>query len=1064
MKKHIKLCMIALVLAICIFMIALISCNKNGGDENTDHTEHTYGEWVTKTQSECETAGKQIRRCTECDATEEQEIPALGHSFGEYVSDNNASCKDGTKTAVCVRNCGKKNTVIDEGSGSGEHITVYYKTVEASCTEPSMVINKCKNCDYFTSSSIAPAIGHLVSNYVVKSKTPISGSNCGYSVELIGSCTNCAQSVVTETKTEVNHKYCANIKVYATCVSNGTMEYKCSVCNDSFTEIYSDSYAHSWEIKGSPVNGVQQYKCSRTSCSAVKSVIVSENPTHTVSKTQLSGAGVSLSNISLELDSKTLGALSDGDITLTAMTLGESDRENLLSGLSDDKKALIGDSAVYDFEMKQDNALVNTFAGKITITVPYTLKNGEDPECLVVWYISADGSIESIPAIYSLGNVIFEVEHFSVYTVTSVTPVMSCETNGHDYETGVSTVAPTCTSVGYTVKACTRCGKSIIGDIVPETGHRYSTAPIKVEPTCNSKGMYTYTCSVSGCDHKQEILIQESHDWSYKSYFANTCQRDGYTEYECTLCLATKKDIIPLDPMSHDLANGYKFADGGTVCTDGVITYVYCKNDGCDYYQENETWYAHIEDRENLPQITPTKIDLRDYFSDLYFIGDDGGYITVTPYYCICQKIHQSVEINFGSAFDTMEIYTADRFSSHYDSERLFNSRCFEPNENKCKYIKVVTRSENDGCLKSYFLDILIDYKPSTGNAVSTITLLMDSEISHNTEISAYPAFNGADCDDGVILEWKCIDCNKITGRQTQTVSRGEHYYIYNQLPYDMSQYAGNGHKPKIALGRCVCGSSKYTVVYDNGTMPNKRCSFSKSTQSISSNITETTYTCSCGFKYMERKTVERNVTNCIIKRETQKIFYDYNAQTGEFEKSISITGNIETKLHNNEMRDVEVQKYGTCYFEYTAKLFCKYCNKLCNDYYSYSGSRYVHNISKTQSTDDMGNTVVTEICAECGYSATYVTNSDGERVTSNVLVFDPKAQLSIETFKNYKDENGTNVEIYSKQTVHDIEGNVISWEQIATLYAYGTDRGDIKNVITIRSDGSVEVTETILG
>ena len=42
---------------------------------------------------------------------------ALGHSFTNYVSDGNATTEaDGTKTALCDRNCGAKDTVTDVGS------------------------------------------------------------------------------------------------------------------------------------------------------------------------------------------------------------------------------------------------------------------------------------------------------------------------------------------------------------------------------------------------------------------------------------------------------------------------------------------------------------------------------------------------------------------------------------------------------------------------------------------------------------------------------------------------------------------------------------------------------------------------------------------------------------------------------------------------------------------------------------------------------------------------------------------------------------------------------------
>ena len=46
--------------------------------------------------------------------------PLADCSFGEYKSDNNATClSDGTKTAYCVYGCGKKITVTDKGTALG---------------------------------------------------------------------------------------------------------------------------------------------------------------------------------------------------------------------------------------------------------------------------------------------------------------------------------------------------------------------------------------------------------------------------------------------------------------------------------------------------------------------------------------------------------------------------------------------------------------------------------------------------------------------------------------------------------------------------------------------------------------------------------------------------------------------------------------------------------------------------------------------------------------------------------------------------------------------------------
>ena len=62
---------------------------------------------------------KPYETCENCDYTTYEIIPALGHSFTNYVSDNNATCtEDGTETAKCDR-CEVTDTRTDERHENG---------------------------------------------------------------------------------------------------------------------------------------------------------------------------------------------------------------------------------------------------------------------------------------------------------------------------------------------------------------------------------------------------------------------------------------------------------------------------------------------------------------------------------------------------------------------------------------------------------------------------------------------------------------------------------------------------------------------------------------------------------------------------------------------------------------------------------------------------------------------------------------------------------------------------------------------------------------------------------
>ena len=74
--------------------------------------------WLNKTVSvTCTRNGYTETYCENCgQSTRSNEVSAYGHSYGEYISDGNATVdKDGTKTATCTK-CGKKDSVIDAGT------------------------------------------------------------------------------------------------------------------------------------------------------------------------------------------------------------------------------------------------------------------------------------------------------------------------------------------------------------------------------------------------------------------------------------------------------------------------------------------------------------------------------------------------------------------------------------------------------------------------------------------------------------------------------------------------------------------------------------------------------------------------------------------------------------------------------------------------------------------------------------------------------------------------------------------------------------------------------------
>ncbi|MGE4284802.1 MAG: S-layer homology domain-containing protein, partial [Clostridia bacterium] len=80
----------------------------------------------------------------------------------------------------------------------------------------------------------------------------------------------------------------------------------------------------------------------------------------------------------------------------------------------------IGDRPIYNFSMKSGNSTISDFGGgTVTASVPYTLAEGEDPNAIVVYYISDSGELQLMNGCYNAdaGAVEFTTSHFSKYAV-----------------------------------------------------------------------------------------------------------------------------------------------------------------------------------------------------------------------------------------------------------------------------------------------------------------------------------------------------------------------------------------------------------------------------------------------------------------------------------------------------------------------------------------------------------------------------------------------------------------------------------------------------------------------
>ena len=175
------------------------------------------------------TEGSHCSRCD--DATTAQEVvEALGHSFTNYTSNNDATCTlDGTKTAKCDR-CDETKTVADEGSALGHSFTNYVSNNDATCTADGTETAKCDRCNETHTQTDIGSLNkdaHTGVADVVKNKADATCTETGYTGDIHWSCCDKLETEGTVIGAH-GHNYVGEVTKEASCTEKGVMTYTCT--------------------------------------------------------------------------------------------------------------------------------------------------------------------------------------------------------------------------------------------------------------------------------------------------------------------------------------------------------------------------------------------------------------------------------------------------------------------------------------------------------------------------------------------------------------------------------------------------------------------------------------------------------------------------------------------------------------------------------------------------------------------------------------------------------------------------------------------------------------------
>lgn len=254
---------------------------------------HSYTELVETKEATCIENGFELYKCDSCNETEKQNIPATGHTAGEEIITPATDLAEGSVKQYCTEcNALLKDEVIErlphihdyaeeisrqEATCSTEGYVTYkcacgdikQETLEttehdegtwevineATCTSKGSKVRKCNSCNVELKTEEIPVIEHDYGEWV-------EDGNIRYK-----ECSVCGNRVEEDIPEEHTHSYEEVSRVDTSCTEAGSVTYKCTGCENTYTDSIEATghIAGEWEViveATYTTEGTQEKHCS----------------------------------------------------------------------------------------------------------------------------------------------------------------------------------------------------------------------------------------------------------------------------------------------------------------------------------------------------------------------------------------------------------------------------------------------------------------------------------------------------------------------------------------------------------------------------------------------------------------------------------------------------------------------------------------------------------------------------------------------------------------------------------------------------------------------------------
>ena len=569
---------IVFILVLCILVLcAVVGCSKK-------HS-HDYGEWTVTTEPTCEAEGERTRLCSGGDAKITETIPALGHNYGELVTEKSATCtQDGVKAhyecSVCHK-CFDADKNEMEGvaiKASGHNFGEWIDGVKPTCTaEGTKGHYECSACHkYFDTdkneieSLTIAKIEHTYGEWhdKIEATCTAEGTRGHYECSACHKYFDADKNEIESLTIPITHNKVLIEGESATCTETGRADaYRCTICRQMF------------DTDGNVITTIPTIEAlGHNYGDWVDEVAATDDANGVKGHKDCLTCGLHFDAEGNEIESLTIPALQHVFSTWNIEVEPTCTEDGTKGHYECDHCSLVFDK---DYNVIED------------VTIPashdFIHHDRKEPTC------ESDGNIE-----YNHCTKCYD-DFDNDMNVLGITKI---ECLGHTFGDWVDEVPATCTVNGVKAhKTCTRCNESFdenddkITNLAIKASHTFGERTKEIPATCTADGKIAYDyCSVCekafdvfGNEKSESELIvsAKGHDFGeWIKEFSATCTETGVIGHQhCNRC---NKDF---DADNQEIADCLIPAHGHIYTTETIITQLdpTCDEDGC---------VAHFECRE----------------------------------------------------------------------------------------------------------------------------------------------------------------------------------------------------------------------------------------------------------------------------------------------------------------------------------------------------------------------------------------------------------------------------------------------------------------------------------